>query len=355
MVTKSSQELSHVIRTILDAAGADSFNAECVTEHLVASNLCGVDTHGLWHLPLYVEWLRDGQVDATARPEVSEPSMPSAARILGRWAFGQVAARMAMEVAIEKALAAGVAVVTVVEVNHIGRLGHYLEMAARRELIAIVLGSGYGRIAPRAAPFGGRQRILDTNPFAIGVPLASSDSGADPECVLLDYATTASSAVKVKNARRRNQPLPPGFIVDSKGRPSTNPNDFFEGGALAPFGGHKGYSLMLAIEMLGGFFAGSDAFARDDRGTELFRHQGVTMIVLQAGLFQPFDEFARHARAFAEKVRASQPAEGSERVLVPGDLERRARRQRAENGIPIEDDVWQSVVEAARTVGVDIS
>ena len=110
MPTKTAEELSVLTRTLLLAAGADERNASRMAEALVASNLCGVETHGVVHLPRYVEAINAGWIVPTARPAILRET-PTSALVTGNWTFGHVAAKFAMEVAIEKARTQNVAVV----------------------------------------------------------------------------------------------------------------------------------------------------------------------------------------------------------------------------------------------------
>ena len=112
---------------------------------------------------------------------------------------------------------------------------------------------------------------------------------------------------------------------------------------MVPFGGHKGFAIMMATEILGRIFAGADDYVEPDLGTPHMRHQGVVMIVLKADLFQPFDKFSERTQELAESVRAIAPAPGFDEVLVPGDPEKRARAIRSREGIPIHDDIWESI------------
>ena len=130
-------------------------------------------------------------------------------------------------------------------------------------------------------------------------------------------------------------------------------DDFFNGGGHVPFGGHKGYALMLAAEFLGRILTGADAYVQPGRAGPVLRHQGVTMIAFGADLFQPFAEYASCADQMERRVRAVPPAPGFKEVLVPGDPEVRTRASRTRDGIPIEDDVWQSIVETAASLGID--
>jgi len=175
--------------------------------------------------------------------------------------------------------------------------------------------------------------------------------GSEPP-MMFDYATTAASGVKVLLARDRKHPLPPGCIIDKDGHPSTDADAFFDGGAYLPFGGHKGYALMMAVEYLGRILTGADAYTDPARGGATFRHQGVSMLVLRADLFRPFADFARQAAEMARRVRAVPPAPGVTEVLVPGDPESRTRATRLRDGIPIPEDTWRSVEEVAASLGI---
>lgn len=345
MIISTAEQLRELVRKILLAAGADQCNANCVAEHLVSADLSGVDTHGIWQLPNYVTAIRAGDIVPTAWPEIVRET-PTSVLVSGNWTFGHVAAKYAVEVAIGKAKENNVAVAALVRSHHIGRLGYYAEMAAAQGFISMIWAGGLSEHAPTAAPYGGRKRVLHTNPMAMGFP-----AGEEPPMVL-DFATTALSGVKVMNAYRRHEQLPPGCIIDRDGNPTANPNDYFAGGAYLPFGGHKGYALMMAVEFFGRIFTGSDVFAEAHRGGPEMRHQGDTFVLLRADIFQPFAEYAKRADELERRVRAVPSAPGFKEVLVPGDLEFRTRPIRRRDGIPIADDIWQRVTELAASLGV---
>ncbi len=347
MIVKKADDLRDLVRRIFLAAGADERNASGVAEHLVLANLSGVDTHGVIQIGGYVDFIRKEQIVPTAWPEIIKEG-PTSALVSGNWTFGQIAAKYTMEVVIQKAKEQGVAVGGLVQSYHIGRLGHFVEMAAPEGLIAMVWGGGYGAESPVAVPFGGKERVLHTNPLSFGFPLS------DGNRMMFDFATTAISGVKVRNAYRRKETLPPGCIVDKDGNPSTDPDDFENGGGALPFGGHKGYALMMASEYLGRIFTGADAHADPNRGGPIMRRQGVTMIAFKADQFQAFADYSSRADEMVKRVREIPPAPGFEEVLAPGDPEVRTRAARGKEGIPIADDVWEEIVETARSLNVDI-
>ena len=333
MVTKTADELRQFAESILLAIGADESGAKRVAEHMIDSNLCGVDTHGLFLLPRYVDWVRNGQMIPDAVPEVVQES-PTSALVRGNWGLGHVGATYALDLAIQKATEHNVAVVGIVQLNHIGRLGEYSERAARKNMIAMICGGGYAKVEMGriAVPYGGRERMLCTNPWTMGFPAGEESP------MIMDYATTGSSQIKVVGARDKNQSVPLGWIVDKRGNPSTDPNDYFNGGGLAPFGGHKGYGLMMAAELMGNALTGADEFAEEGRGGP-FLYSGTVMIVFKADLFRPYADYAACVDDTQRRVRAVPPAEGFKEVLIPGDMENRTREIRQRKGIPMEDSL----------------
>ena len=338
-------ELHSLVSNILQAVGADERNADRVAEALVSSNLAGVDTHGVLHLPRYVEYVQDGEIEPTAWPKVLSET-PATALVSGNWGFGHVTAKYAMELAIEKGREQGIAIVGIVQAHHIGRLGEYAELAASEGMIGLVWAGGYGEQKPMAVPFGGRKPVLHTNPLAMGFP------AGDEPTIVLDFATTAIAGSKVLLAQQGGKPIPPDAVVDKHGNPTTDAEAFLDGGAQLPFGGHKGYAIMLAVEYLSRILLGTAKYADPDKGGIYMRDQGVSMMAFKADLFQPLDEFEALAAEMERRIRAIPPAPGFDEVIVPGDPEARNRAERTENGIPITDEIWASLVQTAESLGV---
>jgi hydroxycarboxylate dehydrogenase B len=329
---------------ILTRAGATTANADCVAAHLVNANLCGVDTHGVWQLPGYVAAIQRGELMPGANPEVLIDA-PAFALVTGNWGFGQVAALEATQQALRKAKTCGIAIVSVVRSHHIGRLGEYAELTARQSFISMIWASGLGEEKPDAIPYGGRKPIFGTNPLAVGLPAA----GLSP--VVIDFATSATSGVKIIDAVRTGSLLPPGFILDRHGNATTDPCKVRDGGGQLAFGGHKGSALMLATEVLGRILAGADSYVEPPLGGDSFSHQGMTIVALKADLFQPLQAFLERTDELRRRLRAVPPAPGFKEVSAPGDPEMRVRAVREGEGVPIPNELWQTLVDlAAREV-----
>lgn len=345
VVKIAASRLDNLIRQVLVAAGAAERNAARVAEALVSANLCGVDTHGVWHLPGYVKGIQNGEIDPTAWPVILRDN-GSTALVSGSWTFGHIGAKFATEVVIEKAQKHDIALVGLVRAHHIGRLGEYVELAAAANLISMFWAGGFGERVPAATPFGGRERALHTNPIAMAFPADGNPS------MMFDFATTVTSGVKVVDARDKHQPLPSGAIVDKEGNPTTDPEAFFHGGAHLPFGGHKGYAFMLAAEYLGRLLTGSDTYADPHLGGHIFGHSGSAIIAFRADLFQDFGEFRQRALRTANRMRNVAPAPGFDRVLIPGDPEATTRALRGREGIPIPSNLWEELTQLASSLGV---
>lgn len=346
MANKSADQLRAVTETIFVGAGAPQDLAQEMGEALVGANLAGHDSHGVIRIPAYINLIKNGGLNPKARPSIVEES-PTSALVDGHWTFGHVAAKYATDVAIRKAKQSKTAVVSVVRCNHIGRLGQWASQAAAQDVIAMVMVGGGGGSPGRggrgsAAPFGGAEPAFSTNPISIGVP------GGQTSDMLIDFATTVVAEGKIQVARAKGAELPPGCILDKNGQPSTNPHDFYDGGVLLPFGGHKGYALAMFVEMLCGAFTPGDAYNGDGR------RGGAVVWAVDAHAFRPTGEYEQQADFVLNRVKGIRPAQGFERVMIPGEPELTSKEARLREGIPVADATWQQIVEAGKSVGVEV-
>jgi LDH2 family malate/lactate/ureidoglycolate dehydrogenase len=346
IVTVTIEDLSATIQSLVEAVGTPADSAVVVTRLLVGAHLAGHDSHGLQHLPRYLEEAEKGEIVAAARPEIFSDT-PSVSLVKGNWTWGHVTADYVMELAVQKALATGVSLVSAVECNHIGRLGDYVEIAAQRGCIGILTSGGNSEELATAAPFGGARAVLSPNPLGMAFP-------ADPEHpVLVDFATTMVAGGKVALAKAKGAKIPLGWIIDKAGNPSTEPDDYYDGGALLPFGEHKGFGVMVAAEILGRILSGADDHSNTEHGGTYFRHYGITFLAIRADLFD--DSFAARASELAKRIRAVPPQPHVERVMMPGDYEHTARTERLRSGvIEIPESTWEAVVASARRLGTEV-
>lgn len=338
MQIKSAEELQELGIAIFRAAGATAENAAGVVSSLISANLAGHDSHGVMRIPSYVEDIRNGRIRPAATPFITQEK-PATAIIDCAATFGQLGARLTAQTAVRKAREAGMGGAALYRANHTGRIGEWAELGASQGMITLVTASGpFVRLV---APFGGKDRSLGTNPIAWAVP---RPGGRPP--ILLDFASSAAAQGKLMLARARHEPVPQDWILDAEGRSTTDVEDYFAGGVLLPFAGHKGYALSVIVELMAVGLSGGDSVAKSERGSCLF------VACFDPGAFRPDDLFGESVERVAGRLKAVKPAAGFEEVLLPGEPEARAREKRLREGIPLPDDTWKAICAVAHDLGV---
>jgi LDH2 family malate/lactate/ureidoglycolate dehydrogenase len=340
-----ADRLLRIAEELLVAAGTPREEAEIVARHSIDANLAGHDSHGIIQIPTYIDRIKVGHIVPGAPWTIVQES-PSTTVVDGHWGFGYVVTERAMRLTIDKARSSNVAAATVFRQGHIGRLASYTLMAAEADMIGLITADS-GRSPKQVAPFGGRAARLGTNPLSIAVP-------SDLEGPLfLDMATSAVAAGKIQLAVARGEPLPVGWIVDSEGKPSTDPRALRQGGALLPLGvteGYKGTGLSVIVEILCGLLTGL-GFGIDPQG----RHNdGCFLACFNVAAFRPLAEFKREVAEFARYLKDTPPAEGSRGVFYPGEPEYLREQDRRANGIDVEDATWQKLESLGREYGVNL-
>src|SRR5579864_7667595 len=334
----AAERLHQIGKALLEAAGSSPEEAEVVMRHCVDANLAGHDSHGIIQIPTYIDRIHVGHIVPGAPWTIVQES-PTTTVIDGHWGFGYTVTERAMQLTIDKARSANVAAATVFRQGHIGRLASYTLMAAEADMIGLITADS-GRAAKQVAPFGGREARIGTNPLSIAIP---SDLDGP---LFLDMATSAVAAGKISLAVSREESIPVGWIVDRDGKPTTDPNQLKEGGALLPLGGSEGYKgtgLAAIVEILCGLLTGL-GFGMEPSG----RHNdGCFLAVFDVAAFRPLADFKREVAEFARYLKATPPAEGYTGVLYPGEIEHLREQQRRANGIDVEDATWNKLKSLA--------
>ena len=344
MKTVPAAKLIDLVAAIMQAGGSHADEARTIARRLVDSNLVGHDSHGVLRVGKYLEWVRDGWLKPNTPPTLVFDS-DTIAIVDGNRGFGQVTGEFATRLGIKKAAEKGIAMVGLRNCGHLGRLGDWAEMAAAAGQVSLHFLNTSG--AQRVAPFGGGDRRLSTNPLAIGVPLA----GGDP--AILDITTSTVAEGKLMVALNKGEQVPEGWIVDKHGQPTTDPKDFYDGGALLTIGAHKGSGLSILTDLLAGAISTGRSSDPDDT---VLRNNMLSIFIAPAVYASATDNAGgvlAEARRFVDYVKASPPTTKGQPVLGPGDVERRMRASRLANGVPIDDKTWVDLIEAAKSVGID--
>jgi hydroxycarboxylate dehydrogenase B len=348
MVTVPHERLREIGARVLTAAGAAPADARVVGDHLVEANLRGHDSHGIGMLPQYVRAIRGGIVDPTAHAAIEDRGGGVLA-VDGRRGLGQVVANEALAAGMERARATGVALVSLRNAAHVGRVGDYAERAAEAGLVSVHFVNVVGHPG-LVAPFRGTDARFSTNPFCVALPPARGKPA-----LVLDFATSVVALGKVRVARNRGERVEEGALLDAEGRPTTDPEVMFTEprGAIRAFGLHKGYGLALACELLAGALTGGGTLSSVPFAQDRITNNMLSFVVDPTrlpGAARLEEEIA----AAIDHVKASPPADPGLPVLVAGEPELLCRTRRLAGGIPVEQATWDELRAAAASVGVEV-
>jgi delta1-piperideine-2-carboxylate reductase len=319
----SFDDLSQLLRRVFQSHGASAEVAKILSENCAACERDGEYSHGLFRIPGYLSSLDCGWVDGAAEPLVEQVGA-SFLRVDAANGFAQPALAAALGKAMDIAAVNGVAVVAIRDSHHFSALSQDIEPIAEAGLVALTMVTGQACVA---AP-GGRRPVYGTNPIAFATPVA----GGSP--LVFDFATSAMANGNVRLAARAGDPVPAGTGIDADGRLTGSPRAILEGGALLPFGGHKGAALSLMVEVLasavtGGLFSSEVDLSRHP-GAETPR-TGQLAILINPSIGRTQD-FASRIASLIATVRASGD------VRLPSDRRYKHRAQSMADGILLEDD-----------------
>lgn len=332
--------------SMLAAGGANENEATIVGRSLVQANLRGHDSHGVMRIPFYIKQVQDGKLNAGSTLQVAHETSGTIVGD-GNWGFGQVLSRDLMERLMEKAGEAGIASGSLRQSAHIGRLGEYAEMAAEKNMSAIICANTHGA-AQRVAPVGGKRPRLGTNPICIGMPAGKGGP------FILDFGTSATAEGKVRVKKIAGEQVPDGWVLDPEGNPTNDPNQLYGDppGTILPMGGdqaYKGFGLSFMIEMLCGALSGGQcAYPNPPApvGNAAF------FIVINPQQYAGFDHLKTEVENLEKYVRTVPRIDGVDEIFLPGDPERRVLAARKESGIPLDDGNWNALLSLATELGV---
>ena len=340
---------------IVQAAGSTTEEARTVAHNLVLANLSGHDSHGVGMLPRYVDAVLEGGLQPNARVAV-QLDTGSLLVLDGQHGYGQSVGEQAMQLGIERARVHGSCIMTLGQAHHLGRIGHWAEMAVDAGLVSLHFVNVMAQ--PAVAPWGGADGRFGTNPCCIGIPVA----GHEP--FVLDFATSRVAQGKMRVAYNEGRRVGEGYLIDPDGRPTTDPGvvvvpqapgargNLF--GALLTFGEHKGYGMAAACELLGGALTGGGTWHGVHDGRRAV-YNGMLTILIDPERLGTRAVFERETLAFVEWLQQAPAAPGTDAVQLAGEPERRQRKLREQHGIRVDAGTWAEIGQAATKVGLELS
>ncbi|HDR4695483.1 Ldh family oxidoreductase [Bacillus cereus] len=312
---------------------------------LVEANLWGTDSHGSSLLSTYLTRIKDGGINIT--PSI-QTLWEKGGQILidADGCIGPSVAYNATTKAITLAKEYGVSWVMVRNSNHIGMLGYYTRLITEAGLLGIVLTNS----GPNVAAWGGVEAVLGNNAFSVGVP------GSEFPPFLLDIATGEVACGRVRQHAERGEKIPEGWILNSNGESTTNPNDLIDGGVVLPFGKHKGFGIGMMVDLLtgvlsGGLFAANVNRQRED--SSIVAGSSHTFIAFDFSQYISQDEWEIRINQWISMIKNSKKCDGVNEILIPGEKEKNTLQTRRKQGIPLSMKQIKQFISLAEEVNIE--
>lgn len=353
-VTISVPDLRAFAAEVLRAMGVPACDVDVCADVLLTSDIWGVQSHGVAHLPMYCERIRKGVQRPVTRCEVAKETETTAI-VDGSNGMGMVVGQYAMRLAIAKAREHGMGSVAVRNSSHFGVAGYYARMAADEGLI----GFSFTSTQPAIAPTHGIEARLGTNPIAVAVPTD------EPFPFLFDAATSVVARGKLEIAARGSRPIPEGWVIRYDGEPHVDPysaNASIDSGhaALLPlgglgelFGGHKGYGLATLVEILCSALQNRHDYSPlSDCDQQGFRAVGHFFMAFDVEHFLPLAAFRQVTGRMMRDLRKSRRIPGEARIYTAGEKEYENTLRAHAQGIELNEGVRYSLTELAEALGV---
>ena len=321
----SESEAVEVMICILEALGCDGEAAGMIADHLADASLCGVESHGVMRILQYARQFRSGYMTASGTPKINHRD-GQFLRIDGGGGHGIPAMQLAFDASMEAAADTGICVSAITNLGHTGRHGAFAELAAEAGMLSILIGGGNRAVWRQVAPYGGAAAKLPTNPWCLGLP------GGEHGPFILDFATSMVAGGWIYAADSAGAKLPAGCLIDLEGKPATDPKAYFEGGAILPAAGQKGYAMALAAELIAEALIGPVA-------TEA----NWLLIMVDTTRMTSGHSLQARAEEVLADIRSCPPASGFNRVEIPGERER-ACRDTAGGMIDIPEKTWRDIL-----------
>lgn len=338
MLNVSLKSIDETTRETLGICGVSEESVEAILETIHYANRCGISTHGIGRLPLYVRKIKAGHFNPKDDVEIVMDS-DAVAILDAHSSFGQVAAKHAIDLALEKAEKYGVAVVGVRNSNNFGTAGYYGDYVARHGMAAFV----FANAAPAIAPTGGNKTIFGTNPMCYAFPGSDKNNP-----IVLDMATTVVARGKIRLAAKNGEKISMDWAIGPDGKPTDDPNEALKG-SLLPIAGYKGYGLALVVDVLAGMLVGS-AFAGDVKplsNMEVDSDNGHLFVVIDTKRFMSADELHERVNHLYKAVKDC----GEDGVvMLPGEPGYRKMAEQID-AVTISDKQFEEVNEIAASVG----
>lgn len=329
------------VQDVLIGNGVSEDNAETVADCLVRADLRGVDTHGINRIPSYMERVRQGVLDATASPTVSQIT-PVVAQVDGHNGFGFLAAHLGMATAIKMAQEFGIGMASIKHSNHFGMSAWLVQQAIDGGMMSLV----FTNSSPALPVWGGKEKLMGVSPIACGAPAGKEKP------FILDMAPSVAARGKIYKALRRGEKIPSDWALDAEGRQTDDPAAALKG-VMLPMGGPKGSALSIMMDVFSGVLSGS-AFAghvTNPYDPSKPADAGHFLVAIKPDLFMSLEDFKSRMDYLYQRVVGCEKMAGVDRIYFPGEIEQLLEAERLQSGIPYAEGEIESLNKEAIRVG----
>lgn len=341
--------------SVFTKIGCSEADSKLAADVLIASDLRGIDSHGVARLTGYVRLWEKKRINAHPNITIVHETATTAT-VDGDSGLGLVVAPFAMKLAIEKAEKYGSGWVAVRNSNHFGIAGYHALQAVKKDMIGYAMTNA----SPLVAPTFTTERLLGTNPMCYAFP-----AGKYPP-VIVDMATSAAANGKLEIAQRAAKPIPEGWVQTNTGENTTDPHALKTGGSLLTLGSdrdhgsHKGFGLSATVDILSAVLSGANygpwvpPFVSFLDPLPNLPGLGIGHFVgaMRVDGFRPVEDFKAHIDNWIERFKSAKPIDSSQPLVIPGEPETEAEIYRKVNGIPIVDAVVKDLNEMAVDLGI---
>lgn len=328
----SAQQLRDLGSAAFEKLGVPPDDARLCADLLVMADLFGLTTHGMSRLESYGERLRIGGIKS--KPMIKIEKVANAViKVDGDNGLGPVVGMRTLHATMALARAHGVGIGLARGSNHFGPISPYLYEAVQSGFACLVCSNATTTIAP----WGGSDARLGNNPIGFGAP------GPDGNPFMLDMAISVAARAKIRSALRDGLPIPNTWATDAQGLPTTDPAQALDG-FLQPMGGYKGYGLALMVDLLAGVMSDAAYLTHVKSWVDAPdepQNLGHFFLLIDTKVLGPSGWLLERMKDFVTILHASEPADPTRPVLVPGEIELGRMRDRLRDGIAVDANLLE--------------
>lgn len=311
--------------------GFSAEKATILSQVFTENSLCGVVSHGINRVPLFIDFIDSNLVDIDGEATIAD-TFGNIERWDGNNGPGILNAITCTDKAIALAKSHGMGMIALKNTNHWMRGGYYGWHAAQENCIAIM----FTNTKPNMPAWSGKELRIGNNPLVIAIPNKDKP-------IVLDMAMSQFSFGKMENYHINNEELPIDGGWDENGNLTKSASQILKTEQSLPMGYWKGSALSIVLDMLATVLScGQSTYKLGLKPQET----GVSQVFICINK-DTFNDSAIHAQLLKEIMdytRDSKVLHEGKHIYYPGEQSLARRNSHLKNGIPVSADIWDKVL-----------